>query len=234
MSDLPVAYQKLRARGRELALLGATGGLLGWDQETLLPPKSHGFRAEQSAQVAGIAHRLATAPEVGDWLSTCEAAQPSPESPEAACLTRWRHDYDRATKIPSDLVEENERASGLARSVWVEARKKSDFSSFAPHLEKLLSLARRMADLWGHSGQPYDALLEGYEPGWKTAEVTALFTKLQPRLVAIAEKAFAIPAHPSRKNLSGHYSRLDQEQFLQNLLPKIGFDTAAGRLDTST
>jgi len=234
MSDLPVAYQKLRARGRELALLGATGGLLGWDQETLLPPKSHGFRAEQSAQVAGIAHRLATAPEVGDWLSTCEAAQPSPESPEAACLTRWRHDYDRATKIPSDLVEENERASGLARSVWVEARKKSDFSSFAPHLEKLLFLARRMADLWGHSGQPYDALLEGYEPGWKTAEVTALFTKLQPRLVAIAEKAFAIPAHPSRKNLSGHYSRLDQEQFLQNLLPKIGFDTAAGRLDTST
>ncbi|NCY23084.1 hypothetical protein EBX31_14180, partial [bacterium] len=66
MPDLPKAYQKLRARGRELALLGATGGLLGWDQETLLPPKSHSFRAEQSAQIAGIAHRLATAPEVGD------------------------------------------------------------------------------------------------------------------------------------------------------------------------
>jgi carboxypeptidase Taq len=91
-----------------------------------------------------------------------------------------------------------------------------------------------MADLWGHSGHPYDALLEGYEPGWKTAEVSALFAKLQPRLVSIAEKAFAVPAHPSRKNLSGHYPRPHQEKFLHSLLPKIGFDTAAGRLDTST
>ena len=234
MPALPEAYQKLRTRGRELALLGATGGLLGWDQETLLPPKSHSFRAEQSAQIAGMGHRLATAPEVGDWLSACESSRPDPASPAAACLARWRHDYDRATKIPADLVEENERTSGLARSAWVEARKKSDFPSFAPHLEKLLSLARRMADLWGYPDQPYDALLEGYEPGWKTREVASLFEKLQPRLVTIAEKAFALPTHPSRKNLSGHYPRADQERFLQALLPKIGFDTAAGRLDTST
>ena len=38
MSPLPDAYEKLRARGKDLALLGATTGLLSWDQETLLPP----------------------------------------------------------------------------------------------------------------------------------------------------------------------------------------------------
>ena len=234
MPEMPEAYQKLRARGRELALLGATGGLLGWDQEPLLPPKSHGFRAEQCAQISGIAHRLATAPEVGDWLAACEAAHPDPAGPQAACLARWRHDYDRATKIPSGLIEENERTSGLARAAWAEARKKSDFPSFSPHLEKLISLSRRMADLWGYSDAPYDALLEGYEPGWKTREVASLFEKLQPRLVSIAQKAFALPSAPSRKQLSGKYPRPDQEKFLHSLLPIIGFDTAAGRLDTST
>lgn len=94
MPALPEAYQKLRARGRELALLGATGGLLGWDQETLLPPKSHSFRAEQSAQIAGLAHRLATAPEVGDWLSACESANSPADTSETACLARWQHDYE--------------------------------------------------------------------------------------------------------------------------------------------
>ena len=234
MSSLPVAYQNLRARGRELALLGATGGLLGWDQETLLPPKSHGFRAEQSAQISGIAHRLATAPEVGVWISECENSPLPPDSPEGTCLARWKHDYHRATRIPAKLIEENERTAGVARAAWVKARKDSDFASFAPHLDKLVSLARQMADLWGYSDQPYDALLEGYEPGWRTRDVTTLFEKLQPRLIALAEKALSLACPPSRKNLSGKYSRADQEKFLQALLPKIGFDPAAGRLDTST
>ncbi|MCX6935077.1 MAG: carboxypeptidase M32, partial [Verrucomicrobia bacterium] len=233
MPVIPSAYAKLRARGKELSLLGATGGLLGWDQETLLPPKGHSFRAEQSAQIAGLSHRLATSPEIARWLDDCSSAFPA-DSAESACVARWRHDYLRATRIPPALVEENELASGLARSAWVEARKKSDFPAFAPHLEKLLSLSRKMADLWGYSDQPYDALLEGYEPGWLTRDVTALFAKLRPRLVSIAEKSFALPRPPSRKNIRGHYPRNHQEIFLQQLLPKIGFDTAAGRLDSST
>ena len=53
MSPLPDAYEKLRAHGKDLALLGATTGLLSWDQETLLPPKGHSFRAEQSSPLAG-------------------------------------------------------------------------------------------------------------------------------------------------------------------------------------
>jgi len=234
MPVLPETYQKLRARGRELGLLGATGGLLGWDQETLLPPESHGFRAEQSAQISGIAHRLATSPEVHEWLSSCESALTDPTTREAACLARWRHDYNRSTRIPTRLVEENERTAGVARAAWVEARKKADFSSFAPHLEKLVGLSRQMADLWGYSDQPYDALLEGYEPGWRTREVTALFEKLQPRLVAIADKALSLASTSTRKKISGHYPQRAQEAFLQTLLPRIGFDMSAGRLDTST
>lgn len=234
MPALPEAYQNLRSRGREIALLGATGGLLAWDQETLLPPKSHRFRAEQSAQISGIAHRLSTAPEVNEWLSICESAQPDPLTAEGACLIRWRHDYNRATRIPTSLVEENERTAGMARAAWVEARKKADFSSFAPHLQKLVALSRQMADLWGYSNEPYDALLEGYEPGWSTREVASLFGKLQPRLVSIAEKALAASPSFSRKNLSGHYPQAQQEKFLQSMLSKIGFDTASGRLDTST
>ena len=233
MSSAPEAFLKLRSRGKELALLGATGGLLGWDQETLLPPKGHSFRAEQSAQIAGLSHRLATSPEIARWLDDCSSAFPA-DSAEAACIARWRHDYLRATRIPTELVEENEKASALSRSAWVEARKKSDFASFAPHLEKLLSLSRKMADLWGYSDQPYDALLEGYEPSWRARDVAALFAKLQPRLVSIAEKAFSLSSPSSRKNLQGHYPRANQEAFLQKLLPRIGFDISAGRLDSST
>ena len=187
MPPLPEAYEKLRARGKDLALLGATTGLLSWDQETLLPSKGHSFRAEQSSLLAGISHRLATHTDISRWLDECESTSLPPLSPEAAAIARWRHDYERATRIPAELVEENELAIGLSRTAWVEARKNSHFSTFAPHLEKLLSLSRQMADLWGYADQPYDALLEGYEPGWLTIDVTTLFGKLRPRLVSIAE-----------------------------------------------
>ncbi|NDH86217.1 hypothetical protein EBY67_04090, partial [bacterium] len=102
MSDLPDAYEKLRARGKDLALLGATGGLLGWDQETLLPPKGHSFRAEQSALIAGISHRLATHHDIAGWLDECENVSLPSLSPEAAAIARWRHDRARATRSDAE------------------------------------------------------------------------------------------------------------------------------------
>ena len=62
------AYQKLHARFREAALFRSTAGVLGWDQETFLPPAGVAWRAEQLASLSGHCHRLTTAPEIGGWL----------------------------------------------------------------------------------------------------------------------------------------------------------------------
>src|SRR5690242_800455 len=153
-------YAELLRRTKEIALVDAAGGLLNWDEETYMPRQALAFRAEQLAFFSGWSHRQFTAPEVGDWIRACEGHGFAAGSDESANLKEWRRSYDRATRLPAELVEEFNRATTLARDAWAEARRRSEFSHFQPHLGKLLELSRQMADRWGYAESRYDALLE--------------------------------------------------------------------------
>src|SRR6185436_17486630 len=143
MSDFP-AYQKLLQRMREISLMEGGAALLSWDEETYMPRKGLAFRAEQLAFVSGWIHRQFTAGEVGDWIKACEDQNFVAGTAAAVNVREWRRHYERQTKVPAELVEEFQRASTLARDDWMEARRRSDFVLFQPHLEKLLTLSRRM------------------------------------------------------------------------------------------
>ena len=108
----------------------------------------------------------------------------------------------------------------------MEARKKSEFSLFAPHLEKLLGIARKKADLWGYDDEPYDALLAGYERGAKTREVAKLFTSLKPELTEIARAAVERSKRVPENILRGKYPIAKQQQLNREIAESIGFDFA--------
>src|SRR6059036_2622321 len=138
MIDRP--YQKLIKRSREIALIASASELLSWDLETYLPKKGVDFRAEQLAHLSGQAHRLFIAKKVGDWISACEQHDFNQESDELANVREWRRRYDRATKLPTRLVEKFQRVRTHAREAWRQARQQSDYKLFKPHLQKLLVL----------------------------------------------------------------------------------------------
>ncbi len=134
MPDEFAPYKNLIARAREIALLGSTASLLQWDQETGMPARALDWRAEQLSFLGGRTHRLFTSPEVGDWLRACEDQGFAEGTPEATNVAGWRRHFDRATKLPAALVEIYERAKTHAREAWLEARTRSDFAIFEPHL----------------------------------------------------------------------------------------------------
>ena len=179
------AYEKLLKRSREIALVASAGELLSWDLETYLPSKGVGFRAEQLAHLSGHTHSLFISKKVGDWISACEQHGFNPESGEAANVREWRRRYDRATKIPTRLVEKFQRVRTHAREAWREARQRSQYSLFRPHLKKVLGLNRQMADCWGYQESRYDALLDEYEPGVRASQLRALFAELRPGLASV-------------------------------------------------
>ena len=235
------AYRHLHDRLREAALLRSAAGVLGWDQETYLPPQGVAWRAEQLALLSGQVHRLVTAPEIGEWLAAAESeARPaSADAPAAAVVADtnvrgWRRAYDRATKLPVELVEEWTRTTSLAQNVWAEARRTSDFALFQPHLEKLVGLARRKADAWGWQTCRYDALLDEYEPGARSADLAALFAGLGPQISALVGPAAEKAARFPRDLLAGHYPVAAQQAFNREVAEAVGFDFTAGRIDTTT
>src|SRR5437868_2762505 len=143
-----------------------------------MPGDALDFRAGQLAYFSGWSHRLFTATEVGDWIKACEDRALAHDTDEAVNVRNWRWAYDRATKLPSELVEEFNRATTLARDAWADARRRNEFARFLPHLETVLTLSRRMADHWGYTTCRYDALLEGHERGARAADLKKLFAEL--------------------------------------------------------
>jgi len=199
-----------------------------------MPPKALPYRAEQLAWLGGQAHRRFTAGKMGDLITECEQAGFPPESDEAANVREWRRLYDRATKVPPHLVEKLERACAHAREAWREARKQSRFELFKPHLDKILSLVRQMAECWGYPQSPYDALLEGYEPGATAGALRQTFSELRAALAAILPSAVERSSAVAGDFLKGHYPVAAQQAFNRRVAEAIGFDFAAGRIDTTT
>ena len=101
------AYDSLLVASRDVGLLDSIGGLLGWDQETMMPEGGAEYRARQLALLARYRHERFTAERTGELLEECESSMDvSADTMEAANLRALRHDYDRAVRLPSSLVEE--------------------------------------------------------------------------------------------------------------------------------
>ncbi len=230
------AYEELIRRAKEVALLDSCASVLHWDQRTYMPAKGSGHRAEQIALLAGMVHQKATAPEISDLLAQVEQSHLVREtgSPAAVNAREIRRTYTRATKLPPALVEELARTCALARDVWVEARKKSDFALFRPWLEKVVALKRQEAAAVGYATTPYDALLDDYEPGETTASVTKVFTALREELVHLVLAIATSGTQPNVSILEREYPVDRQEAFGKAAAGAMGFDFEGGRLDVTT
>ncbi|MEA1949971.1 MAG: carboxypeptidase M32, partial [Planctomycetota bacterium] len=202
MSNPKQAYKQLIQLRKEVSLLGSCESLLGWDQEVYMPPKGTPHRAAQTTLLSGMIHERFTSPAMGEWLSECEASDLTGDlvgdslSDEAVNIREIRRAYDRKVKLPKSLVEELAHTTTLAHSAWIEAREKSHFATFRPWLEKIVELKRQEADCYGFEKVRYDALLDEYEPGETTENLTRLFGGLQEELSPLVRQIKDSPKQP--------------------------------------
>ena len=227
------AYEQLRNSAREIALLGSTASVLGWDQETYMPGGGVDYRAKQIAWLSARAHAQFTGTRFRRLLDAAEKEVAKGNPLGRANVREWRLDLERAVRIPTALVAEETETAARAKQAWAEARKRSDFGLFAPHLESILRIARKKAALWGYPDEPYDALLAGYERGTRTRDVAVLFDGLRPRLAKIARRAVKKSSAVSPGVLRGRYPVEKQQQLNREVAESIGFDFERGRIDTT-
>ncbi len=233
--DPQAAYEDLLRRGREQAVLGSCASLLGWDEQTLMPPGGAEYRGEQVALLAGLVHDRATDPRIGDLLGEVEASSlvADPDSPEAANVREIRRAFTRQTCLPRSLVEELARTTSVAQGEWVLARRASDFARFRPWLETILGLKRQEAQCVGFETSAYDALLDDYEPGATERDLSSLFEGLRAELVPLVASIVESGGRPDPSLLRGDYPIDRQRIFGETVAAAVGFDFARGRLDTT-
>ncbi len=221
-------------RARRIALVNSAGSILSWDQETYLPSGSAEYRSEQLSYLAAHAHDLSTSPEYLKSLADAESTDNGTDTTLSTNLRELRRESDRSVKIPTDLVARESTAQSAAHHAWIAARKASDFSIFAPHLQNLLDFALEKASLWGFRNEPYDALLEGYERGTSTSVIASLFEKLQKELALLSAQAVENTKEAKSRLPPGTYPIAAQQDFNALVAAEIGFDFHHGRIDTTT
>ena len=225
-------YDTLIAHLNELAVLNSVEALLGWDEQVMLPPAGVPYRAEQSALLARLSHEWLTGVKTRDLLAAAEGE--SLDESQRVVVERLRKDFDRAAKLPSELVTELTKTTILSQNAWADARAKSDFAAFAPWLEKVVALKKRVADCYGSpTGDPYDALLDEYEPGETAADLRPLFAKLVPELSQLLGRVKDSGKRAPVELLERPLPVETQQKVAKLAAELIGFDTKAGRLDVS-
>jgi carboxypeptidase Taq len=215
---------ELLERLAEVVDLERAGVVLAWDQETCMPPAGAEGRGEVRATVGRLAHERFIDDRVGELL---EAARPRDEI-EADVVRVARRDYDKARRVPGELVAEIARASSAARVAWLHARAQSDFASFAPHLERQLELRRRYSACFPEAERAYDPLLDDFEPGVRTGEVADILGRLRDGLIPLVAGAPEVDDSLLR---GGSFPEPGQRALVRTVLQAVGVDDDAWRLD---
>ena len=228
MSD---AYSKLLERMKDLGRLDAIEALLDWDQQVNMPPGGVEGRAEQLSLIAGLAHEWKTSDEVSQLLS--EAKSNNGDFAATTNIREMARTFDRASRIPTELVKKIAHTTALAQNAWQTARAESDFAKFAPWLTQLLDLKRQEAEHIGYETEAYDALMDAFEPGAKSADVEALFKSLREATVPLVKAIAEAPNPPDSAILTRHYSRAAQQTLSRAVAELLNFDFNQGRTDVS-
>jgi carboxypeptidase Taq len=95
-------------------------------------------------------------------------------------------------------------------------------------------LKRQEAACIGYRDTPYDALLDEYEPGATTSQLSALFDELRRETVNLLARIDRSSRVLSRSPVERHFDVPRQLSFTELILRQMGFDFSAGRQDRST
>ena len=229
------AIAELRDRLGEVHDLSRAASLLGWDERTMMPSAGIEARAQVLATLARVRHEMFSSERIGELLETArpEASGEPHDSVDAALLRVVSRDHEKARRVPSELRAEMAHAASIAEGVWIEARRKSDFKLLLPHLQRNVDLARRFAECYeGFESfeEPYDALLDEYEPGMSTAEMQRLLGELRDGLIPIVEElGEREPADDSL--LRGDFPAEEQRALIAELLAELPLPEDGWRLD---
>ena len=227
---MKAAYQELKERVAEIEDLDRASSLLGWDQQVKMPPGGSAVRAEQLATLERIGHEALTSDEMGRLLESLAPFEESLEydSDEASLIRLVRREWDKQRRVPSELRAEMSRAASLAMPVWVQARAEKDFSQFLPALRHNFELRRRYVDCFDEYDEPYDVLLDEFEPGMKTAEVRAVFERLKQEQVPLVAASRPQGEKPIG---SGSFPLGRQQEFELNVIERFGYTPLEWRID---
>lgn len=214
----------------EVSDLNHAASVLDWDQQVNMPPGGGEARGQHLATLGKISHQKATSDEVGKLLEDLKQEFSDSDSDDGALVRVAARNFDKAMRVPAEFVAEQAVVTTASFEAWVKAKKKSDFSIFLPHLEKVMELMRKYVSYFPPADHPYDVLLDDYEPGMKTVEVKEIFDEVRTQQVKLI-KAIRSTKQVKADFLHKKYNEKKVWDFSETIISRFGYDFSRGRQD---
>lgn len=230
----PVIKDLLR-HYREISLLSKTKAVLDWDLNVNLPPKASHGRSQQSAYLADLVTKL--------WLDDNfkrnieKASGLSGLTPEEQAIVRnlnvgGKYYYS----IPREIIREKEELTSKSFMGWKEAKEKNDFTIFLPFLKELIRMDQIIAGHLKYEKNPYDALLDQFEPMLTAKKTEDAFNAIKPDLISLTKRIQKSKGYSTTSDYIDNgkvYPQAEQKRLALFAMRKMAFDFNAGRLDVS-
>ena len=220
-------WSALVAHLSEIEILEGVMGVLGWDEQTHMPPKAAELRGAQQALLSRLQHERTTDPRIGGWLELLERET---DPVRAACSRNLGRTYRREKRVSADLVDKLARARSEGFQAWIDAKKTARFDRFQPILQTLLDLSLERANAIDAKRHPYEVLLEQFDPGTSVDALRTTFARLRNGLVPLID---AIAKAPPQAPLGGDWDVERQWALSREVAAALGYDFGGGRLDRS-
>lgn len=180
------AYQELEQHFKKYYDFENLAAIVSWDEATMMPAGGGQARAEALATLSAVQHEWLTNKKVGDWIKRAK---------DLPGLSLWQRrniywidkQYQQATCIPAQLIEEFTNESLICVQAWRELRAKNDWRSFKPYFKKLFEKVKMIADIKSQRfNKPcLDVLIDEYSPDLDCKAITPVFDILKQEIPAI-------------------------------------------------
>jgi carboxypeptidase Taq len=227
------AYDALCQRHQRIHRLSHLQSIASWDQSAFMPSRGAQARAEALAEMDGLLHQLGTDPALKQLLD--EAAQEPLDDVQRASLREMRRVWRSANAVPQRLVEARSLANSHCEHQWRQQRPANDWAGYVENLRPVVRYAREEAQYLADDAglSRYDALLDQFEPGMRSAEVDRVFGDLRQWLPGLIGQVMDRQARDSVLHPQGPFPAAAQRALGLDAMKLLGFDFEAGRLDES-
>lgn len=222
---------------KTISKLSRINAVLAWDLNVNLPLKASEARAGQSAYITELIADKWLAADFKKQVDDLDETDTKLTPIERASVRNLKHTGKYYFQVPKEIVVEFSETTSKAFMVWQAAKQKNSFKDFLPHLTKVIKLNQIIANHLGYRANPYDALLDIYEPGLTAVECQKIFTFLQPKLVKLLQRIRKSRNYTRENELVNNlinYPVDDQKQLANFVLRKMNYDLEAGRMDISS
>jgi len=209
--------------------------LMGWDFETYMPTSGTEERGMADSQLH-ILHKNLLLNK--DFVGLVESAKKLDglSDLEKGIVRVLNREITKQIKIPNELTQAESLERIRGNMVWREARQKSDFMMYAPHLKKMIEIKKQIAEKIGYEKHPYDALLDSFEEDLTVDDLDKVFGELTPRIQKILKKLVDLgsPFCKESKLAKSKYDIQSVDKLNHDILTLLQYDRKRFRMDVST